>query len=78
MNNRMLRRATRRPQPARGPVGREILEAVMGLVTPGALQVLRFSEAVSASPSVSPQAKAVAELAGGLAILYFFIKLAEE
>jgi hypothetical protein len=78
MNNWMQSQAIYRPQPAPKPVGREIFEAVMGAVTPGALQVLRLSEVALASPTLSPQAKAGAELVGGLAILYFFIKLVEE
>lgn len=50
----------------------------MGVVTPGALQVLRIGEAVKASPSVSGQGKAAADIAMRLAVLYFFIKLSEQ
>jgi hypothetical protein len=78
MIHEVLSQAVPETRRVQKPVEREILEAVMGVVTPGALQVLRISEAVMASPVVSPQGKAAAELVGSLAVLYFFIKLVEE
>jgi hypothetical protein len=63
---------------SQNPIGLELLKIAMGVFTPGALQVFRLSEAVIASPSVSKEGKAVAEIVGGLAVLYFFLKATEQ
>lgn len=75
MNNRVR---SQQFQQTQNSVGLELLKIAMGIFTPGALQVFRLSEAVIALPSVSKEGKAVAEIAGGLAILYFFLKVTEQ
>jgi hypothetical protein len=78
MNSRTGNVGALQLQGAQNSVGLELLKIAMGVFTPGALQVFRFSERVIASPSISKEGKAVAEIVGGLAVLYFFLKVAEQ
>ncbi len=78
MNNRTGNMGARQLQGAQNSAGVELLKIAMGIYTPGALQVFRLSEAVIASPSVSKEGRAVAEMVGGMAVLYFFLKVIEE
>lgn len=77
MNRGLTGRAIQPVPQVQKPISQELLEMVMGVISPRALQVFKVSEAAITSPAVSKQGKAVAEIAGGLAVLYFFIKLGD-
>jgi hypothetical protein len=71
-------RQTAQPtQQAPQDLGRLIVELIWKRVSPGSLEVFKWSEELATSPSLAPEGRQVASFIGGMAFLYALGKLGE-